>query len=362
MIINLMVDIQARKDEHIKLALENKLQSNNSNWLENVQLIHNALPDIDFSDIDCSMNFLGKKISAPLIIDSLTGGTEKGKVLNQILAETAQELNIGMGVGSQRISLDDPSVENTFSIVRESAPDIPIIANIGIAQIIQMSDLDSINRIIDPIKANALAIHLNPVQEIIQPDGDTKLAGSLQKISEIKEKVKIPVIIKEVGSGISSEVAKKLVGSGIEILNIAGVGGTSFAKAESIRAKTIGDKLKKKIGENLFNWGIPTAASILECRSVADKSLTIIGIGGIRSGLDMAKAMAIGANLCGMAQPMLRYADKGKANLNKFIQSIIVELKSVMFLTGCSSLTKLYNAPKILQSPLREWVLDRKLR
>jgi len=358
------IPITNRKDEHILLVSTENVESNDTTWLEHIRFVHNALPELNLDDINLSCEFLGKPISAPVIVGAMTGGTELTKKINVSLAKAAQKYNIPMMVGSQRVIVRHPETKETFSAVRENAPDIPIVGNIGIAQIAATENFDYMEKIIDNIKADALAIHLNVIQELIQPEGDKVFAGTIDKIKKIKNQYNIPIIIKETGCGISKEIAQNLIEVGIEVIDVSGVGGTSWVAVEYYRAKQ--EKIKSKIdlGKLFWDWGIPTAASILEVSSVTNNSsgTKIIGSGGIRSGIDIAKALRIGADFAAMARPFLMVALEGQKNIEEFIEKTIRELKITMLLTSSKNIGELKNAPIVISSSLKEWIKERKIK
>jgi len=262
-------------------------------------------------------------------------------------------------VGSQRIQLEHLETSKSFSVVRKSAPSIPIIANLGISQLIQMENFNSIEKIINSIEANAIAIHLNPLQEIIQPEGETNFSGALEKISKLNDFLQIPLIIKETGAGLSKNVSDNLIKIGIKYLDVSGLGGTSFAAVEYSRAKKQNDHLKSSIGNTFLDWGIPTAASIIETKAVANDSTIIIGSGGIRNGLEIAKSIAIGASISAIAQPFLKRAYNNSKDVESYIETLISELKSSMFLTGCNKIEDLKKAEYVILPPLSTWLEKR---
>ncbi len=352
-------DIFQRKDDHIKVSINENINSRSSTWLECVRFVHNSLPELDLKNIDISTEFLGKQIKAPIIIGALTGGTKLGLEINRKLAEAAEKFQIPLMVGSQRIQLEYPNIEKNFASIRKSAPNIPIIANLGISQLIQMKKLNSIEKIIHSIEADAIAIHLNPLQEIIQPEGETDFSNAMEKISQLNDYLKIPLIIKETGAGLSKNVSNNLINLGVKYLDISGLGGTSFAAVEYSRAKKQNNNLKSIIGNTFLDWGIPTAASIIETKSVAKNSTVIIGSGGIRNGLEIAKSIAIGADISAIAQPFLKEAFNNSKDLEYFVVKLISELKSSMFLTGCKKIKELKKAKYVLLPPLSTWLEKR---
>jgi isopentenyl-diphosphate Delta-isomerase len=343
--------IKRRKREGIEIPLNENVQGRkNSTYLEYVKLFHNALPELDYDAIDLSTIFLGKSFSAPLIIDSMTGGTDEAFLINKRLGQIAEKYGLGMGLGSQRAGLKSEKLVESYSIARKVAPTAFLIANIGGAQLSDGLSTSDILKIIKMIDANALAIHLNPLQELIQPEGEPRFKGILQRISNLVNDIEIPIIVKEVGSGISDDVAMRLEASGVGSINVAGSGGTSWAGIEKIRADQHNEYVKSKLGDLFWDWGIPTALSILlVSRSV---KIPIIASGGLRNGLEIAKCMILGSNLCAMAFPFLKRAAKSEDELEKFTQLILSEIRSTMFLLGRKDIGSLKNTRYILTDKL----------
>src|SRR5919107_343808 len=339
--------IKRRKREGIEIPLNENIQGRTtSNYLEYVKLLHNALPEINYDQIDLSTEFLGRSFSAPLIIDSMIGGTDEAFVINKRLGLIAERYGIGMGLGSQRAGLKSDKLVESYSIARTVAPNAFLIANIGGAQLSDGLSISDILKIIKMIDANALAIHLNPLQELIQPEGEPRFKGILQKISNLVNEVEIPIIVKEVGSGISADVAMRLENSGINSINVAGAGGTSWAGIEKIRADQHNEYIKSQLGELFWDWGIPTALSIL---LVSDSvKIPVIASGGLRNGLEIAKCLILGANICAMAFPFLKQASKSEEELEKFTQLILSEIRATMFLLGAKDILSLKNTRYIL--------------
>lgn len=347
--------IVKRKLEGIRIPLEEEVEARNiTNYLEYVHLVHNALPELDYDDVDTSINFLNHRFSAPLLIDAITGGAPPAKELNEIFGSVVEEKGLGMVVGSQRAGLVDEGLAKTYSIAREKAPNAFIAANIGAPQLSKGISVEDVKKLVEMVKADALVVHLNPLQELVQPEGEPRFKGVLSAIKELIAKVGVPIIVKEVGSGISKEVAVKLSLIGVAAINVAGAGGTSWAAIEGRRASEVQDKEKAELAELFWDWGIPTAVSILEVRSVVN--LPIIASGGIRSGIEMAKCIALGANLCAMALPMLKAAAKSKNALNDLVEKKIKELKATMFLVGAKNVEELSKARKVVTGPLARWV------
>ncbi|MDP6641281.1 MAG: type 2 isopentenyl-diphosphate Delta-isomerase [Nitrososphaerales archaeon] len=346
--------LEERKREGIEVTLKENVQAKNSTTLlEDIILIHNALPEMNFDELDISTNFLNHKFSAPFIIDAMTGGTKEAAKINANLASAAEELGIGMGLGSQRAGLNSINTAETYAIARKKAPSAFLIANIGGAQLIDGLSLKKIKKIIEMINADAIAIHLNPLQEMIQPEGEPKYKGVLDKISWISSEINVPVIVKETGCGISKEVAIKLEIAGVSAVNVAGLGGTSWAAVEHFRAEKRKMHNKAELGKLFWNWGIPTAVSLIEAKSSIN--IPIIASGGIRTGLDIAKCISLGASLVGTAQPLLSPAVKSSKEVITAIDKMIYEFKTSMFVTGSRTVSDLTNSRHIITGKLLEW-------
>lgn len=350
--------IKQRKKEGIDIPLQKNVQAKTtSTYLEYVKLVHNALPELDYDDIDTSTTFLKKRFSAPIIIDSMTGGTDEATVINSRLGELAEKYGFGMGVGSQRAGLKSEELAATYSIARKNAPNAFLIANIGGAQLAKGFTVDEAKRIVKMIRANALVVHLNPLQELVQPEGEPRYKGVLAKISELAKTIDVPVIVKEVGAGISKEVAIKLEMADVSAINIAGAGGTSWAGVEKLRAESAKDDLKKHLGEMFWDWGIPTAASLIEVRRAV--KLPLIASGGLRDGLEVAKCIVLGASMAAMAYPFLRTAAQSSESLFAFADTILADLKSTMFLVGAKNIGALASSRYILTGMLAHEISSR---
>jgi isopentenyl-diphosphate delta-isomerase len=323
-----------RKAEHIRLALEQRMQLG-VNYFDEYRFDHAALPEIAFEDVDPGVDFLGRRLAAPLLISSMTGGTEAAGLINRNLAAGAERTRIAVGIGSQRKALEDPEKADTFK-VREVAPSVPLLANLGAVQLNYGLGIRECRQAVEMIGADALILHLNPLQEAIQPEGQRNFAGLLPKIGEIARSLPVPVIVKEIGCGISAATARALAGQGIRIVDTAGVGGTSWARIEAQRAGDL------DLGEVFAGWGIPTPLSIQEVRSVG--GLTVIASGGIRNGIDVAKAIALGADLAGMAFPFLQAATESPERVVEKVQRIVLELKICMFCLGMKTVAELGHA------------------
>ncbi|MBE9209326.1 type 2 isopentenyl-diphosphate Delta-isomerase [Nostoc sp. LEGE 06077] len=328
---------QSRKADHIRICLEEDVQCREiTNGLENYRFSHYCLPEIDRQDIDISTNFLGKYLVAPLLISSMTGGTEEAGIINRRLAEVAQHYKLAMGVGSQRVAVEKPQVVDTFAI-RKYAPDVLLLANVGAVQLNYKYGLDECLRIIDMLEADALILHINPLQECIQPRGDVNFRGLIDKIALLCSKLSVPVIAKEVGNGISGAMAEKLIAAGVSAIDVAGAGGTSWAKVEGERAE---NALQQRLGATFADWGIPTAECITGVRAIAPQ-IPLIASGGLRHGLDVAKAIALGADIAGLAMPFLQAAVVSEAAISELVEVLIAEIVTVLFCTGNANLQQL---------------------
>ncbi|MCX6133260.1 MAG: type 2 isopentenyl-diphosphate Delta-isomerase [Ignavibacteriales bacterium] len=352
--------ISSRKQEHVELTIGRDVSfQTKTPGFERWEFQHNALPELDFSEVDPSTKFLGKPLSLPLLISSMTGGYGDATRINRQLAEVCAEKQLAMGVGSQRQAIHDTQFHRSFSVVREVAPDIPVFGNIGGAEVAKLKDASAVLRLADLIRADAFAVHLNPLQEFLQPEGNPEFRGVLKGIAMLVRDLPIPVIVKEIGAGISLSVAKRLLDAGVSIIDIAGAGGTSWAGVEIIRRAQKKGKRSKTSGEggplarSFWDWGIPTVDCLRQVCSlkVQSPSLTVIASGGVTSGLDIAKSIAFGADLAGAARLMLKELETGgtKALLEK-IAGWEMELKGAMFLTGSRSIADLRAKQLVLKA------------
>lgn len=350
-----MMTTSQRKIEHLLLCAEKDVESHVSAGFENLYLIHKALPEINKNSIDLSVKFLNKKLNAPILISSMTGGHPDTKTVNKNLAIAAEELKIGIGVGSQRAALEDEKQIDSFKVVRDYAPSIFVYGNLGAVQLREYG-ISGVKKAIEMIHADAIAIHLNFLQESIQRDGDVNACGCLDAIKKVC-KLDIPVIVKETGAGISYDVALQLYDAGVSAIDVGGLGGTSWAGVEALRNN-------QNLGKLFWDWGIPTTISIIECKNALKdfnkhrqmenrgiKPTPIIATGGIRNGLDCAKSIALGADLCGIALPLLKPAMQSSDKVYAKLINIIEELKVAMFLTGCDTVNKLKSTKKIIFQP-----------
>ncbi|AOX00022.1 type 2 isopentenyl-diphosphate Delta-isomerase [Moorena producens PAL-8-15-08-1] len=332
-----MTQTQQRKADHIRICLDEDVQFRaNTNGLERYRFTHCCLPELNRSEIDISTTFLGKSLGAPLLISSMTGGTEQAKTINFRLAEVAQHYKLGMGVGSQRVAVEKPEVGHTFA-VRSQAPDIILFANIGAVQLNYSYGLEECQKVVDLLTADALILHINPLQECIQANGDTNFKGLLDKINGLCSKLTVPVIAKEVGNGISAAMAQRLLEAGVTAIDVAGAGGTSWAKVESERGLTAH---QRRLGQTFGDWGLPTAECITSIRAIAP-DIPLIASGGLRNGLDVAKAIALGADISGLALPFLQAAAESVDAVDALVQLLMAEITTALFCTGNATLSDL---------------------
>jgi isopentenyl-diphosphate delta-isomerase len=335
--MNSSAETQVRKADHLRVCLQEDVQfRETTSGLERYRFIHCCLPELDIGEVDLTTSFLGKTLSAPLLISSMTGGTEQAKTINFRLAEAAQQHRLAMGVGSQRVAVESPDVAVTFA-VRSVAPDILLFANLGAVQLNYRYGLDECRKVVDLLEADALILHLNPLQECVQTGGDTNFRGLLSKIERLCERLPVPVIAKEVGNGISAPIAGKLIEAGVAAIDVAGAGGTSWAKVEGERAT---DARQRRLGMTFADWGLPTAECITSIRAIAPH-IPLIASGGLRNGLDAAKAIALGADLAGMALPFLQAAHDSEEALHELVEFLKAELTTTLFCTGNPTLNAL---------------------
>jgi len=332
---------QERKSNHIRINLEEDVDSDRvSTGFERYQLIHRALPGCNLEDVDAGTRLLGKRLAAPLLISSMTGGTPEARAINQRLAEAAQAAGIGMGLGSQRAAIEDPTLADTFR-VRHVAPDVLLLANLGAVQLNYGYGPAECRRAVEMVGADALILHLNPLHEALQPDGDTRFAGLLSKIEAVCRALETPVVVKEVGWGISEEVARQLADAGVAAIDVAGAGGSSWSQVEMHRART---ERQRQVAAAFADWGIPTADSLLMARRGAP-ALPIIASGGMRDGIQMAKAVALGAAACGVAGPFLHAANTSTAAVMELTAVLVTQLRVAMFAAGAADVQALQHTP-----------------
>ncbi len=332
---------QNRKLEHLRINLKENVQARETtNGLERYRFVHQALPDLALDQIDLSTKFLAKRLKAPFLISSMTGGAEEAERINLTLAAAAQATGIAMGLGSQRAAIEDESVAYSYQ-VRRVAPTILLFANLGAIQLNYAYSIDQCRRAVEMIQADALILHLNPIQEAVQAGGNTNWQGLLGQIEKVCRAVEVPVIAKEVGFGISEQVARQLASAGVAAIDVAGAGGTSWAAVESRRAPS---SFLRQLAEAFWDWGIPTAESLIRAQR-GTPDLPLIASGGIRDGVQAAKCIALGANLVGFASPMLKWADQGVESTIEGIKLLKEELRVAMFGIGAADIAALRHTP-----------------
>ena len=339
---------EKRKYDHVRICVEKNVRAEHNYW-DDVHFIHQALPEIDYDNISTHVEIFGKKLSYPLVISGMTGGYEEAKKINENLAIAAERFKIGLGLGSMRPLLEDSNTLETYSVVNDY--NIPLLmGNIGAPQIVG-ERIDDIISLCRDLKMGVLAVHFNYAQEIVQLEGDRHVGGVLEAISELAGK--IAVVAKETGSGIVKDVAEKFVSAGVGGIDVGGMSGTSFTAVEYYRAHENGDYVRAEIGKNLWNWGIPTPVCVIDCR---DLGVPLIATGGIRCGLDVARAISLGAAVGGVAGELLKFALKSAGAVIEKTLTILTELKAVMFLTSAKSVVELGRKKVIITGRLREWL------
>jgi isopentenyl-diphosphate delta-isomerase len=347
-------EIIKRKSDHVEICLRDDILNNTNHW-DDVQLIHCALPEVDLEAISTSTELLGVTIGAPLVIASMTGGHGHGTTINDNLAAAAAELRIPMGVGSQRPALEHPEYADTFTPIKDH--DVPlVIANLGAPQLIDQKEgkavkADDIRGLMDLVDADVLAVHLNFLQEVAQPEGDTHASGVLEAIAELAED--IPIIAKETGAGISHTVAMELLEAGVKAIDVGGAGGTSFAAVEAVRSQDRGMDSLARLGWVFKDWGIPSPVSVIETSAVG---LPVIATGGVRHGLDVARALVLGATAAGMARCVLGPAVKGPQETLTALTEVLRELRAAMFLVGVGNVPDLQVQEFILSDRILSWL------
>lgn len=328
--------IGSRKSDHIRINLEEDVRSGLTTGLEHYSFVHRAVPEINLDDVRLGFEMFGRHVSKPILISSMTGGTEEAERINHTLASAAHETGVAMGVGSQRAAIEHPELAPTFQ-VRNVAPDILLFANLGAVQLNYGYGVDQCLKAVEMIEADALILHFNALQEAVQPEGNTRFEGLLEKIEKVCQALPVPVIAKEVGWGFSEQDVYKLVDAGIETFDVAGAGGTSWSQVEMHRAQ---NESQARLAASFINWGIPTSEAILNVRSVAS-NLKIIASGGIRTGVDIAKCIALGATMGGMAGPFIKAAVVSLDETVRTIGEIAREIQVCMFAAGAQNLEQL---------------------
>ena len=331
-----------RKDQHLDIVLTGKARAaGQTTGFERFSFQHCALPELDLNEISLARDFLGKRLAAPLLVSSMTGGPARAADINRNLAIACRELGIALAVGSQRVAIEGDGSGGLSTDLRREAPDIVLLANFGAAQLNKGFGRDEARRAVDMIGADALIIHLNPLQEAVQPEGDRDWRGLFDKIGELAASLHVPVVAKEVGAGISVQVAAQLLQRGVRVIDVAGAGGTSWAAVE---AERIADPLQAELARSFTDWGIPTAEAIAELRA-AQPGATIIGSGGIRNGIDVAKAIRLGADVVGQAAGVLSAAVESADAVVAHFGLVIAQLRTVCFCTGAADLAALRQVP-----------------
>jgi isopentenyl-diphosphate delta-isomerase len=340
--------ISQRKRDHLDLCADEAVEfSAKTTLFDEVDLVHDALPELALGEISLDTTLLGKRLRAPLLVTGMTGGTDEAAGINRDLARVAEECGIAFGLGSQRAMLRSPDLTYTFE-VRSQAPTTLVLANLGLVQATALATA-AVEALVNAIAADALCLHLNPAQELVQPGGDRDFRGGLETVRRLAAELAVPVVVKETGCGISRSVARRLVDAGVRTLDVSGAGGTSWVRVETLRA----DEAAASLGREFSEWGIPTAAAVLATR---DLGLDCIASGGIRSGLDVAKAIALGARVAGVALPVLRASREGGGEgAHRVVEGVLAGLRMAMLLTGARDLDALARVPVVLGGRLRAW-------
>ena len=354
-------EVKQRKIEHVNIALGQDISvAQKANW-NDIQFVHQALPEVDLNEIDTSVTFLGHKLRYPLFISSLTGGHDDVISINRNLARAAEHYGLALGVGSQRAGIVNPDVIGSYAITREHAPTTFLIANIGAPQLIAQArhapfTIEQVEHAVTMIGANALAVHMNSLQEATQPEGDRRTVGEAAALKTLTEIVSVPVIAKETGAGVCREQALLLRSCGVAAIDVGGAGGSSMSAMEAERSKARGDERTHTIGVLFRDWGIATPVSIIEAKLA---HIPLISTGGVRTGLDMARALAIGATLVGIGFPFLKAASQSYDAVCELLETIIAELKVAMQLSGAANIEQLQQADIVVTGETRNWLTMR---
>jgi len=335
-----------RKAEHLRINLEEDVAAKGvRSGFERYRFIPRALPDVDFDSVSTTTELLGHRLGAPLLISCMTGGVSEAQIINTRLAWTAQRFGLALGLGSARVLLEQPEVLPTFD-VRPFAPDILIFANLGAIQLNRGVTVDQCRKLVEMLRADALVLHLNALQEALQPEGDTNFSGLLGRITTLCRQIEVPVIAKEVGWGIAPDDVRALLAAGVAAVDVAGAGGTSWSEVERYR---MNDPVRQQVAAAFADWGLPTADALVQARQAAPDA-TIFASGGLRDGMEVAKALALGADLAGMAGPFLRAAADGEDACNTFAEALIDVLRTVMFATGANDLAGFKANPRLART------------
>lgn len=343
-------DISQRKKDHLDLCATDAVSFRDRTTLfECVRLVHDAMPDLAYDDVDLSVTVLGKRLRAPIVIAAMTGGTEEAAAVNRTLAEVAEARGYGFGLGSQRAMHRRAEVSWTYA-VREVAPTTLVLGNIGLVQARELSD-DQLRGIVNEVGADALCVHLNPAMELVQPGGDRDFRGGAGFFARVTRSLGVPVLAKETGNGIGPATARRLFAAGVRHVDVSGAGGTSWVGVETLRA----EGGARELGEALWDWGVPTAASVALCAPVGFE--TVVATGGVFTGGDVARALALGASVAGIARPALKaYRGGGRAGVEAFFDGVERELRALMLLTGSRDVAALRRAPRVIVGELERWV------
>ncbi|HEV2250340.1 MAG TPA: type 2 isopentenyl-diphosphate Delta-isomerase [Candidatus Limnocylindria bacterium] len=350
--------IERRKAEHLRIAAEEDVETRRAPGWDDVHLVHDALPVTDADRIDLSARLLGHVLALPLVIAGMTGGHSGAERVNATLADAAARHGLGMGVGSQRAALRDPSLRRTYAVVRERAPKAFVIANVGVSQLVAQDDgaplgAKDIRALIEMVGANAIALHLNYLEESVQPEGQTRASGVEAAIRRLVRQSSVPVIAKETGAGVSGAVATRLKALGIRAVDVGGVGGTSFAAIEALRAEDRGDLERARLGQVFRDWGLPSAVAVA---GSVRSGLPVIATGGVRGGLDAAKALALGATAVGVGRPLLQAALDGADAVDRWIAQFTLELRTATFLSGVARSADLGIRRPVVTGSTRAWI------
>ncbi len=351
-------EIERRKSEHLALASGDGVETPRPAGWEDVHLVHDALPRVDADQVDLSVDLLGHRLRLPLAITGMTGGHQAALEVNRVLASAAERHGLAFGVGSQRAALRDPALVPTYAVAREAAPTAFLIGNIGISQLLDQPGEpalrpDEIALVIDMVRADALAVHLNYLEEMVQPEGQTRARGADDALAALVGRSPIPIIAKETGAGIGRPTALRLADLGVRAIDVGGVGGTSFAAIEARRARDRDDHRRAQLGETFADWGLTTAVAVT---AACATGLPIFATGGIRSGHDAAKALALGATVAGVGRPLLRAALRGEAAVDSWIAQFELELRAATFLSGAVAARDLRSVPRVVIGATREWI------
>lgn len=341
-----------RKDAHLDLCATGEVEPRENDTLfSGVRLVHDAMPELSFDEVDLGFNWFGKKLAAPILVTGMTGGSERAGVVNRELAKAAEEAKVAFGVGSQRAMAEHPELAKTYA-VRDVAPSTVLIGNIGLRQAVVMG-VDGVRRLFDGIGADAMALHLNPGQELTQPEGDRDFRDGYAMVTRLVKAFGDRLLVKETGCGISPSVVRRLVECGVRNIDVSGLGGTSWVRVEQLRQKGAAEQ----VGAALSGWGIPTAAAVAMGRKAAGPDVTLIASGGLRTGLDVAKAIALGADVGGAALPLFRaQQEKGIEGVREALEVIVTTLRQVVALCGATSAAQLRQKPRVVTGELKDWL------